>query len=141
MAKKQDFSLFSGDDKQLDIVIIDGRTGDPYNLSGVIDVIWALGSVPDVDSYCWYIRDFLRGRRVDRHNVAPSIRFSKSYADGQVEIIDAVNGRVKVTIDRSELEPLAGDYYHEACVISADNKKTTMLYGKVSVRANMIVKE
>ena len=109
--KNQDFSIYAGNDEELDISLFD-EDGDPLPIAGST-VLWALMSAYD-----------------------PSVALvSKSSAPmSGILITDAVHGMIIVTIDREDTIGFGGQpYMHAAAVINSDGARTTVLTGAVTI--------
>lgn len=116
MALEQTFEVFSGNDCRLEITIQDEDNGNaPLDISGLLALVWAMGKKP---------------------SGAPII--TKTLSSG-VSVINATTGRVDVILTADELEPLKeAEYYQEMRLTDAQGKKTTLLYGAVTVKENLI---
>lgn len=117
MALEQELELFSGNDAVLRLTVIDNITNLPLDLSGAQEIVWAMGK-----------------------NVSgqPLITKLLTANDGSVTVVDAATGRVDITINSAEMEPLKGTFYHEVRLTNADNKKVTLVFGAVTIQDNLI---
>lgn len=114
MAQEQEFEAFSGNDVTLSVTVLDTDTGDALDLTGAQELIWALAK-----------------------NAQATAILTKTLLDG-VTITDAPLGLVDVVLEADDLEPLRGIYYHEMRLTNAAGRKTTLLFGAVTINGNLI---
>jgi len=137
MARQQDIKLFSGNDFVLRATIIDADTGLAYDLSDITGLVWAMAPKacppPASSRYgrCTCRTDPNCGR------IFGDAIVTKNLDDG-VLVTDPTNGKAEVTINSDDLEPLCGKYYYEMQVVSSTGKRSTVLFGFVSVQENLI---
>jgi hypothetical protein len=116
MALEAEFSAFSGNDITLIVTVVnEDEDGSPaLDLTGAQALIWVLAK---------------------KQGGNPIL--TKTLLDG-VSIEDAVGGIVHVELTAVESEPLKDDYYHEMRLTNVDGKKSTLMYGAVTISKNSI---
>lgn len=112
-----DFQLFQGDTKRINFAL-KRADGSPLELVGAT-LRWQAARLkaPDVFSS------------------TPSL--SKNEQNG-IEVIDAVNGLVVVTIEPAETNTLAGEFYHELESIDSSGDVATVYSGTFLIRKALI---
>ena len=110
-------SMHSGDTRVLEITVVDENQA-AVDLSAA-DVTWALSK-----------------KAADEVLPKGSALLTKVVGNG-IAIVDAVTGRADVTIDPSDTEALAGDFYHELQVVLG-GAVSTVLYGTVTIVKDLI---
>ncbi len=114
MAIEQEFEVFSGNDVTLSVTVTDEDNDGPLNLTGAVALIWKLALSP---------------------SATPKI--IKDLTDG-ITIVDPNEGLVEILIDAADLEPLKGAFYHELRLTNSLNKKSTLMYGAVTIKDNLV---
>lgn len=71
---------------------------------------------------------------VMRAHGQPAI-ITKTVGSGIV-ITDAVNGLLEITLLEADTEPLRGVHRHELEITDASGRKTTVLFGNITIRVN-----
>lgn len=113
-ALEQNFEVWSGNDVTLNISVFqDEELSTPYNLSSVTALIWAIGK-----------------------SAKAAVTLQKTLGAG-IQILDALTGKISVTLTAADLEPLKGEYYHEMRSTSSAGKATIM-FGSVNIIENLI---
>ncbi len=115
MAKEQPFEVFSGNDIVLKVSVTDeDNDGAALSLLGAQELIWSLAK-----------------------KAGGTALITKALVTG-VTITDAENGKVDVVINAADLEPLKGEYYHEMRLTNSQGKKSTLMFGTVTIDENLI---
>lgn len=105
----QDFTMWSGDSKVLEVTVTDAD-GDAVNLTGAsIDYVMQ----DDAD-------------------------ISKSVGDGISITSPATGGLFEITLDPSDTTALAGDYHHECEVTDSSDNVSTVFVGTVTINVDLI---
>lgn len=112
-AQQQDFEVFSGNDKVLRCTLVDDA-GAPVSLAGILGAEWALAKT-----------------------ATGTAKITKTLGAG-IAVFNEDGGVLDVTVTDDDLEPLAGEYYHELRVTDSSGKKTTVLYGDVTIFPNLV---
>jgi hypothetical protein len=115
MSIAQNFDVFSGNDVTLTVTVTDRATGNPLDLTGAQALIYSLG----------------------KSATAGSAIITKTLSAG-VQLLDAEEGQLEISLTAADLEPLNGTYYHELRLTNALGKKATLLHGTVTVSPNLI---
>lgn len=105
--QNQDFVMWAGDNKLIDVTVVDGD-GVAVDITGAT-IKWVLAKT-----------------------AGDSALVTKTTGDG-ITITDAAAGKFRVTLVPADTESLAGVYYHEAEVTDASSQVSTVLIGKVIV--------
>jgi hypothetical protein len=113
MALKSDMEAFSGNDLTLEVTATD-QDGSALDLSGAQALIYAIGK-----------------------SATGGALITKGLGSG-VTVTDAAGGVLEVALSADDLEPLNGAYYHELRLTNAAGKKSTLLYGAVTVSPNLV---
>lgn len=105
------FEMFSGNTRVLKVSVLDQD-------EAVVDITGASA-------------EYIFAKRAG-HNAI----FSKTVGSGIV-VTDAIAGLLEVTILPADTEALAGAYHHELEIQDASGRRTTVLFGTVTVRLNV----
>lgn len=114
----QDFTMFSGDDKEL-VVVIKDVAGDAVNIAGLLSAIWECSKLREDGTF----------------SSTPVI--SKSIGAG-IELTSAGAGELTVTLDQADTEDLYGDYYHELEIVDSNSNKQTVMVGTLTIRKDLV---
>lgn len=114
MAIQQDISFFSGNDVLLELTALDEVSGAPIDFSGALEITWSIAKSARADAL-----------------------LTKTLSDG-VAIVNAVAGRVDISLSKAEMEPLSGKYYHEIRYKNLGGKTVTLTFGVVEIQVNLI---
>lgn len=108
-------AIFAGDDTRLEFTVYK-PDGTAQDLTGM-DIVWGLG---------------------DRPTSSPTL--TKSTANtGEIDVVDAANGRFDVILVSSDTAGLAEKvYYHEVELTDANGNEFTVFEGNVRIRATMV---
>lgn len=110
-----DFEMFQGDDIALDFAVKeDAADGEPVSLVGIASLRWWLS----------------------RKVTTPAL-VQKAIGAG-VEITDAAAGEFTVRLEPADTEERFGTFYHEAEVIDADGKVSTVHAGEIIIKRALI---
>jgi len=110
----QDFELFSGNHKTLHCTVLD-EDGNAVDITGAT-IVWALAN----------------------HENSKS-RLITYTSPTNVTIVAPLLGTFDVSIQGPATEALkSGEYYHEARVTSSGGSVTTVIFGKVDLKHNVI---
>ena len=104
------FEMFSGDTRVLAVLVLD-QDGAVENITS--------------SSAAFAI--------MKRHGQTPLI--AKAIGSGIV-LIDPANGRLEVTLDPADTEPLAGAHAYELALTDNSGRKTTVLFGTIAILRN-----
>ncbi len=111
MAKlKQDFEMYSGESKNIKITLTDEKSDTPLDVSNAT-ITWVM----------------------KRSAKFPTNLIEKSTVNSEIEIVDAVNGVVKVKLISADTESLEGLYYHSAKIVDVLENTSVLLTGMVKV--------
>lgn len=107
-----------GNDYVFTITVTDGSTGNPKNLTNVLNIIYRLASSQTDQTF-----------DVDKDLGSPDI-----------QVTDAVNGVYEVKLTSAETALLVNNnYYHESQVEDENNLKATTLSEKIKMRHRIIL--
>jgi hypothetical protein len=112
----QDFEVVSGNDKELNVTVLD-QDDLPISLTGAV-IAWA------------YSRAASNKTRIQTYTSPTNITIILPQTGSN-------KGKVRIDVQAVDTEPLVGDYYHEARMTAA-GKKSTIMYGKMKVLSNII---
>lgn len=104
----QNFSMYSGDTKFIDITIVDGNDV-PVEITGT--------------TIKWVVK---RNVRSSVNNVL------KTTTDG-ISIIDPLVGKFQVKLDPEDTDRLSGEFYHEAELKDVQGNVSTILTGTLTI--------
>lgn len=114
----QDFEVVSGNDKELNVTVLD-ENDVPVDLTGAT-IVWAVANSPESKTRIFFYTSPIN-ITIILPQTAPNI------------------GKFRIDVQDTDTEPLtARDYYHEARVVSSAGKKSTVMIGTMTVRANVI---
>jgi hypothetical protein len=103
--------MFSGDMRVLRVTVLD-QDDNVIDLTGLSAAVFVIAK---------------------RHGAASKV----SYTLGSgITVTDAANGIMEVTILAADTEPLGGAYVHELSITDAANRRTTVLFGSITMRVN-----
>lgn len=113
----QNFEIVSGNDKQLNVTVLD-ENGSAVDLSGAT-IVWAVAI-----------------------NEKSKSRIFEYTSPTNITITDATVGKFRIDVQASDTEPLSigrieTSYYHEARML-VGGKKTTVMIGTITVLGNVI---
>lgn len=138
MGRQQNLAMRSGDDQEIQLTVIDARTGTAMDLTGVQNIQFALARETEPCDTRTVRRYGTCGSEPSRDCLPMGEPvFEKELGNG-IEILDAVAGTATITIDSADTEPLCGRYYYEVRLTTAAGKKSTILYGRITIRENLI---
>jgi len=109
----QDFKMIQGEDKVLEITVVD-ENGSAKAITGAT-ITWSLA------------------RAVDD---TPLI--TKSTGGSGISITDGNNGVFQVTIGDTDTNDMNGAYIHEAEVVDTSGRKNTVLFGTIQIQKSLI---
>lgn len=121
LGNQEDFSMHSGDSRTLEVTVRD-EADAVVNISAAsgADLTWALSK-----------------KATDTVDPRGASLVSKTEGSG-IAITDGPNGRCDVTLDPADTADLKGDdYYHEMQVILSGDT-STVLYGVVTIKGDLI---
>ena len=110
--ESKNFEMFSGDDLRLQVEVRD-QNGNLIDISSATEIEWQMA------------RD---------NNSAPEI--TKTLSGGGIAIADP--NTFQLDIGASETGALRGSYYHEAEVETDQGKIYTAIFGRVTIRRDLI---
>ena len=111
---RQDFTMWSGDDKSIVVTITtDGTTA--------------------VDITAYTVNYTLQTAVNDT-----TVQVTKATGGSGITLSDAINGEFTVTLDDTDTAALSGIYYHEAQVTDGSANKYTVMTGTVVINADAI---
>jgi len=112
--ENQDFTMWSGDSKVLEVTLTD-VDDDAVNLTGA--------------SISYILQKSSQGGEAI---------ISKSVDDGISITSPATGGLFEITIDATDTDDLAGEYYHECQVTDSSSNVSTVFVGTVTIKVDMI---
>lgn len=122
MALRQDFELFSGDDLDLTVTVVDAE-------EAIVDITLA-GPVR------WQLGRLATGAVISPANPGQPI-VSKAIGTGIV-LTSGISGIMTISIDDTDTDGLrGGEYYHELELVLG-GKRTTVMYGVVTLLSDLV---
>lgn len=110
----QNFRMYQGEDKLLEISVLD-EDGNAKDITGAT-ITWILATSPD----------------------AAAAEVTKSTGGSGVSITNAAGGVFQVTLDGSDTTSLEGNYWHEAEVEDTSGHDNTVTTGYITIKASQI---
>lgn len=106
----QDFTIYSGDAALPTFTVLDG-SGNPINLSTVIDIVWTV-----------------------QRDLASAPVLQKKKSTGGISLVSGgTSGQFQVTLGASDTSPLTGYYLHAAVVTDASSNPSTVTLGRLQI--------
>lgn len=107
--------IYAGDDARLEFTVTaaDGSALDLTNM----DIVWGLGDSP----------------------TAPTTITKASTNTGEIDVVDAANGRFDVILVPSDTADLGGaSYYHEAELTDTNGEEFTVFDGSLYIKLTLV---
>src|SRR6185437_701627 len=109
----QDFTMWQGDAKSIVFTITDA-SGNPYDLTDVENINWALSALPVTDAL-----------------------IQKSKTGGGISVNSpATDGIFTVTLEATDTAALVGAFYHEAQIIDSEGNPDVVATGTATINAS-----
>lgn len=111
--ENQNFTMWSGDDKTLEVTVVDEN-----------------GSVQDIT-----------GMTIDWHlarKVTTSALVQKATGGSGIVISDGSAGVFQITLSAADTDDLSGKYYHEAQVTDSSGNISTVTVGTITINRDLI---
>lgn len=113
MARKRDFTMFSGDTKTLAVSVTEESDNSPTNIENA--------------TVAWKVARSLKTAAV----------ISKSTSSG-ITITSGTLGLLEITLDPADTASLSGDYMHELQITFQDGEVATVMKGVMTVEPDLI---
>ena len=115
-AESQDFTVYEGEDKTIEISVLTESGGSPVNLGTPTSVVW------NVKYSSSSTEDAL---------------ITKTYADAEITVTDgdATNDKLQIDLVAADTQGMEGKaYYHEARVVDGDADNHVISSGTITVK-------
>ena len=115
-AESQNFTIYEGEDKTVDIYVTESSGGSTVNIGTPTSITWSVKASAAT---------------------AASALIEKTYAGGQIAVGNGngTNDKLSITLDAADSQGLEGEtYYHECRVVDAASDNHVVTTGAMSVR-------